>query len=154
MVKVKPEKKPKVRPPIVAPAFAKNSSMKAKRAEQVKRAKVRLAALAHSLPPEQVNDFGLAKFREMEYDPADPNAFSVANSEEDAQIEKLLMKGVSDENIVEGYLGTQLEALDSRYNAVTEHFIDDTDELIRTSAEVAILQEMEAALADGSEDET
>ena len=125
--------------------------MKAKRAEQVKRAKWRLAKLAHSLPPEEVQAFGLASFREMNYDPADPIAKEPANSEDDAQIEKLLMQGVNEENIIEGYLGTQLEALDSKYNAVTEYFIDDTHDHIRTSAEVAILQEMEAALASDTE---
>lgn len=133
-----------------APAFLKSEAMKSRRAQSLRKVKRRLALLAHSLPEDQASEFGLSKFRALSAEEEDEveeilpaHARKIAEEEEN-QIERLLMDGASDDQIMTGYLGIQLEALDSHYNAVTEQYTSWSDALIRTPAEIALLEQMKA----------
>lgn len=133
-----------------APAFLKSEALKARRAHSIRKVRRRLALLAHSLPAEQASEFGLAKFRDLPIEEEDEveevltgQALKTAEEEEN-QIERLLMDGASDDQIMTGYLGIQLEALDSHYNAVTEQYTNYTDALIRSPSEIAILEQMKS----------
>lgn len=139
-----------------APAFMKNESIKSRRSNSLKKVKRRLSLLARSLTEEQAQEFGLSPFRsipveeEVEDQKMAVCEKQVAEAEEN-QIERLLMEGASDEQILSGYLDIQLEALDSHYNAVTEQYTNYTDALIRTSDEIAILEQMKAELESDEE---
>lgn len=133
-----------------APAYVKNAAVKERRAKQVRRAKVRLARLAQSLSSEEAAMFGLEAYRTMEVDPADGQVAdqAVGRKEEDDQIEKLLMEGISEEAIIEGYLDHRLDALDSHYNAIAEQFTDYSSGLVRTSADAELHRDIEERVPD------
>lgn len=173
--------------PNFAPAYVKNATVKARRMIMIQRAKAKLAKLAETLTTEEADTFGLGRFKTMPIDPkwedseeiimidgSEPleefkqvtktQLFKTSNqatkhriNQEQEQIERLLMEGVSDDRILTGYFAHQLEALDSKFNAVTEQFTDCTEGLIRTSAEIEFLKHMEVdweSSADkGQEDE-
>lgn len=86
----------------------------------------------------------------MEVDPADGQVAdqAVGRKEEDDQIEKLLMEGISEEAIIEGYLDHRLDALDSHYNAIAEQFTDYSSGLVRTSADAELHRDIEERVPD------
>lgn len=137
-------------PPNLAPSFVKLANVKARRAEQVRRAKIRLARLAHTLSADEAAMFGLEAYKTMDIDPEqlEQSDQIVGKPEENDQIEKLLMEGVSEDAIIDGYLDHRLAALDSHFNAITEQFTDYSSSLIRSSADADLHRDIEQPLTE------
>lgn len=73
--------------------------------------------------------------------------------EEVIQIDKLLMEGATDDEILTGHLTSQLDAHNTHYDAVTEQYTNYEDSLIRTDEEVAIIEQMKAEMGSDDDEE-